>query len=94
MGNDTADSQWSTCVGCAILHRSFNKTGIAVLDACTTCFRQYCWEGTLASSKATYRPKMKLDAVKTEDETSDSGLKSVGLFAVLGISVAAIALLM
>lgn len=94
MGNGTVDSQWPTCAGCAILHRSFNKIGTAVPDACATCFRQYCWDGTLAPSKATYSPKMKLGAAKNEDETSDGGSKSARLIAVFGVSVAAIALLM
>ncbi|PQE17983.1 Lysophospholipase protein [Rutstroemia sp. NJR-2017a BVV2] len=56
MGNGTVDSQWPTCVGCAILSRSFNKTGTTVPDACTACFQKYCWNGTTDTRDVTYEP--------------------------------------
>ncbi|KAM3083979.1 Lysophospholipase 1 [Clarireedia jacksonii] len=56
MGNGTLDSQWPTCVGCAILSRSFNKTGTTVPDACTACFQKYCWNGTTDTRDVNYEP--------------------------------------
>ncbi|KAF2193335.1 lysophospholipase Plb1 [Zopfia rhizophila CBS 207.26] len=50
MGNGTRDVQWPTCVGCAILSRSLNRTNTAVPDVCRQCFDRYCWNGTVASS--------------------------------------------
>lgn len=70
MGNGTANSQWPTCVGCAILHRSFSKTGTAVPKACEACFREFCWDGSLASGETTYNPELKLGGKETKGETS------------------------
>lgn len=49
MANATEDKNWPVCVGCAILSRSLNRTGTTVPDACQSCFRQYCWNGTVDS---------------------------------------------
>ncbi|MCJ1351531.1 MAG: Lysophospholipase 1 [Icmadophila ericetorum] len=58
-GNATIDSQWPTCVGCAIMSRSWYRTGATVPDICTTCFTNYCWNGTLnATTPATYEPTL------------------------------------
>jgi lysophospholipase len=53
MGNSTEDSNWSACVGCAILSRSFDRTNEQVPDICTQCFDRYCWNGTLNSTTPT-----------------------------------------
>jgi lysophospholipase len=45
--NGTLDDQWSTCVGCAVLSRSLDRTGTTVPEACVKCFQRYCWNGTL-----------------------------------------------
>ncbi|KAK9238973.1 lysophospholipase catalytic domain-containing protein [Lipomyces kononenkoae] len=59
MGNGTQDAQWPTCVGCAILARSFNHTGTAVPSACVQCFQKFCWDGTVNSSTpAPYEPTL------------------------------------
>ncbi|PVH77970.1 lysophospholipase [Cadophora sp. DSE1049] len=50
MGNSTFDPQWPTCVGCAMLSRSFNRTKTAVPEVCTQCFNKYCWNGTVNST--------------------------------------------
>ncbi|KAF2151884.1 lysophospholipase [Myriangium duriaei CBS 260.36] len=60
MGNGTLDSQWPTCVGCAILSRSLNRTGTPVPDVCTACFKRYCWDGTRNSTYTEYDPVGKL----------------------------------
>ncbi|KAJ6114167.1 lysophospholipase 1 [Penicillium capsulatum] len=57
--NGTLDSEWSTCVGSAILSRSFDRTGTVVPESCSRCFRRYCWNGTVDSrSPAPYRPSV------------------------------------
>lgn len=58
-GNGTLDDQWSTCVGCAVLSRSLDRTGTTVPEACTKCFQRYCWNGTVdgqttATSSSTF----------------------------------------
>lgn len=50
MANGTIDAEWPACLACAILSRSFFKTGTDVPAACTTCFDKYCWNGTLNST--------------------------------------------
>jgi lysophospholipase len=47
MGNGTLDATWPTCVGCAILSRSLERTGTMMPSACQTCFTTYCWDGTI-----------------------------------------------
>lgn len=57
MGNGTLDGNFTTCVGCAILSRSFERTGTTLPDICTQCFTDYCWNGTTNSTTPnTYAP--------------------------------------
>ncbi|KAH7267823.1 lysophospholipase catalytic domain-containing protein [Fusarium redolens] len=58
MGNGTVDPDWPACVGCAILARSFDRTGTAVPSKCRDCFSRYCWNGTTNSTMpGTYEPE-------------------------------------
>ncbi|KAF2116118.1 lysophospholipase catalytic domain-containing protein [Lophiotrema nucula] len=83
-GNGTRDADWPTCVGCAILSRSFNRTGTDVPDACQQCFTKYCWNGTVDSSEpASYYPEMILTAIKV---TSGAGVFTPN---VIGFALAA-----
>jgi lysophospholipase len=50
MANSTRDGNWTACVGCAILSRSFERTNTTLPDICTQCFTNYCWNGTVNSS--------------------------------------------
>ena len=60
MGNGTLDNSWPTCVGCAILSRSFTRTGTTVPQACQQCFQDFCWDGTIDSSTPKpYQPTLK-----------------------------------
>lgn len=59
MGNGTSDSSFAMCVGCAILSRSLHRTGTTVPAACTKCFDDFCWDGTLnATTPAPYEPTL------------------------------------
>ena len=61
MGNGTVDSEWLTCVGCAVLSRSLVKTGTEIPAACVKCFNKYCWNGTINStSPMNYEPAFML----------------------------------
>lgn len=58
MGNGTVDSEWTVCVGCAVLARSLSRTGTAIPAKCVDCFSRYCWNGTSnATVPATFEPK-------------------------------------
>ena len=68
MGNGTADQQYPACIGCAILSRSFDRTKTPVPDACTQCFKKFCWDGTLNTTQpAPYDPTQILKSVKTNN---------------------------
>lgn len=65
MGNSTRDSTWSTCVSCAILSRSFERTNTSVPDACKKCFKDFCWDGsTNSTTPAAYQPNTLLDPMQ------------------------------
>jgi lysophospholipase len=60
-GNGTLDSQWGMCVACAVLSRSWTKTGTEVPVACGGCFDRYCWNGTTNSTLPhDYTPLLKI----------------------------------
>lgn len=57
MANSTRDADWSSCVGCAVLSRSFDRTNTTVPKTCKKCFERYCWDGTINSTTpAPYEP--------------------------------------
>lgn len=61
LGNGTVDSDWPTCLGCAILSRSLDHTNTPVPSTCTACFQRYCWDGTTNNSDpGNYHPTYKL----------------------------------
>ena len=79
-GNSTVDSQWPTCVGCAILSRSLDRTGTSVPDVCKQCFDKYCWNGTMDSRQpAEYKPALKLDAVNATTSGTGALITSTAL---------------
>ncbi|KAJ0366098.1 hypothetical protein COL154_004010 [Colletotrichum chrysophilum] len=66
-GNATVDAQWPTCVGCAIMSRSWDRTNTTVPGVCRDCFSKYCWDGATNSTiPGPYTPRMLLEAVKVE----------------------------
>ncbi|KAJ5774089.1 hypothetical protein N7457_008985 [Penicillium paradoxum] len=50
MANSTRDKDWTACVGCAILSRSFERTGTTLPEICNQCFNRYCWNGAVNST--------------------------------------------
>ena len=57
MGNATANKEFKACLGCAILSRSFDRTKTTVPEACSSCFDQFCWNGTVnATEPLPYNP--------------------------------------
>lgn len=45
--NGTLDSDWPTCVACAIIRREQERQGIEQSDQCKECFEEYCWNGEI-----------------------------------------------
>ena len=89
-GNGTLSGfeDWSTCVGCAVLSRSLERTGTDVPEVCSQCFTKYCWNGTVDdSTPGTYNPSLKLpnDEVKVTSgaDVVTGSIKAAVLSAVL-----------
>ncbi|KAH8817220.1 lysophospholipase catalytic domain-containing protein [Xylogone sp. PMI_703] len=75
VGNGTGDPQWLTCVGCAIISRSLNRTETNVPSVCSQCFERYCWNGTVNSTTPTpYAPTMSVESSGTGNLDQLSGL--------------------
>jgi lysophospholipase len=58
MGNGTVESEWSMCVGCVMLLRSFERTKTTVPKQCNQCFDKHCWNGTVDSTPHSYDPPL------------------------------------
>ncbi|KAF9889347.1 Lysophospholipase 1 [Aspergillus nanangensis] len=84
-GNATSDSEWPSCVGCAILQRSMERTGSQLPDICTTCFQNYCWNGTVDSrTPPDYNPGLLLsNTSKSSDATRGTLEPTVAAVAVV-----------
>ena len=66
MGNGTMNSTWPVCVGCAILQRSLERTKTTIPQVCTQCFADFCWDGTVNSTKpADYEPPYRITPAKS-----------------------------
>ncbi len=71
LGNATTDPKWPTCLGCAILSRSLERTNTVVPESCQACFQQYCWNGTTNSTDpGPYYPTYKISQL--HNSTSDA----------------------
>jgi lysophospholipase len=46
-GNGTLDSEWTTCLGCAVIDRSLAKIGMQRTKQCESLLARYCWDGTV-----------------------------------------------
>ncbi|CAH0024811.1 unnamed protein product [Clonostachys rhizophaga] len=74
-GNGTVDKEWSTCVACAIMSRSWWKAGIATPASCKSCFDRYCWNGTTDdASVGNYTPSF----IVGEDFKMTNGTQNEG----------------
>ncbi|KAG7292473.1 hypothetical protein NEMBOFW57_002508 [Staphylotrichum longicolle] len=100
-GNGTLDAQWRTCVACAVLRRSWTRTGTAVPAACAACFERYCWNGTVVTDApivgggggAEYQPTPKLGAGASTEASGAGGRLAGSPWALVVGVVAAVAVL-
>ncbi|KAL4784818.1 lysophospholipase catalytic domain-containing protein [Aspergillus varians] len=70
MGN-SSDGTWSACVSCAILSRSFDRTGESIPETCTQCFSKHCWDGT---TNTTVPGKYEPNTVMSVEESAATGV--------------------
>ncbi|KDB26093.1 hypothetical protein H109_02100 [Trichophyton interdigitale MR816] len=93
MANATRDGNWPICVGCAILSRSLERTKTPVPDVCKQCFKLYCWDGTLNSTKPdVYDPKLFLTEV--DIQSAAKGLHASGKLSLVAAMVTLLAILL
>ncbi|CAI8494093.1 unnamed protein product [Hanseniaspora opuntiae] len=48
--NLTGHDNYDYCISCAILRRSQERLGLNTTDDCSTCFSDFCWDGTYNNS--------------------------------------------
>ncbi|KJR81369.1 lysophospholipase [Sporothrix schenckii 1099-18] len=73
-GNGTLDARWPTCLACAVLSRSFTRTQTEVPAVCSSCFAQYCWNGTLSTAdNGAYAPALLLQGAASSNATNAAG---------------------
>ncbi|CAK7267899.1 Lysophospholipase 1 [Sporothrix epigloea] len=71
MGNGTMDANWPTCLACAVLSRSFDRSGTTVPSACSDCFTKYCWDGSLNTTNyGLYEPSLLMDGASALNKKS------------------------
>lgn len=91
MGNGTVDETWPTCVGCAILSRSLERTGTEIPEVCTSCFNQFCWNGTVDSSAPKpYEPTPILEAVDVAGRATTMSVSRWAAVAAAAVAVVSV----
>lgn len=96
MGNGTLgdSANWRTCIGCAVMSRTWAKAGADVPQVCTDCYTEYCWNGTVDSTPVdSFEPEPFLTL--TAESASASFMKQgpLGLMScVAGLTLLALAL--
>ena len=94
-GNSSTE-MWPTCVGCAILSRSLERTGTAMPAVCNTCMTDYCWNGQMNSTTpANYDPTLMVPAAAAaaaKSAASDIGAPRVWT-AIVAAALAVLALI-
>lgn len=94
-GNATIYKNWPQCLACALLSRSFTRTGTPVPQACQQCFTQYCWNGTVNSrAPGAYNPPLKLGQQQQTNVTSSAALLRPSNLIAIGFAVHALAAMM
>lgn len=70
--NGTRDVEWPSCVSCAVLHLSLERTRTMIPDQCKQCFERYCWNGTLDEQPPAnvYEPHMYGPAMEVDGRSS------------------------
>ncbi|KAF2449389.1 hypothetical protein P171DRAFT_460680 [Karstenula rhodostoma CBS 690.94] len=89
MGNNTRAGyeDWTTCVGCAIISRSLNRTNTKFPDTCQKCFDKYCWNGTRADhTPSPYWPEMILEEVNVKNGVAKFVPNVIGLAVAAAVS--------
>jgi lysophospholipase len=89
MANSTRNSDWQVCVACAMMHRSWVRTGTDVPAKCTECFDTFCWDGSLNTTvPALYEPELYGEEIDAQDSAASGRLTHVGVGSVFALAAA------
>ncbi|KAL3237195.1 lysophospholipase family protein [Nakaseomyces bracarensis] len=70
--NLTDDSDYMTCVSCAIIRRKQQSENVTLPEECDRCFSRYCWNGTRDET-----PTTDLDPVNEDPAAISSAIAAV-----------------
>jgi lysophospholipase len=84
-----SDMRWPTCLACASLHRSFERSGTTIPDKCQACMQTFCWNGVDNDTTPTQEYAPSVGTPPWVSKMADVSLKSdsAGRAAVQSISV-------
>lgn len=94
--NGTLDSEWRSCLACAVVLRSQQRRGESPTDQCQQCFNKYCWDGSLFTgnpddvtpARRDGLSNLVSDKVKAFDEDAAIHLKTPLAFVTAALAVA------
>lgn len=66
-GNNT---EYPTCVGCAMIRRSQERQGIEQSEECKKCFEDYCWDGSVYEDSSYVAPAYFTEDGRTSEPQS------------------------
>lgn len=86
--NGTIDTDWPTCVGCAIVQRERERRGLEPTDQCKQCFDTYCWAGKVDDSAVNMTSGSNFAPTLDTKSNSSAGrvASSLALVAALGFA--------
>lgn len=59
------NESFAVCLACAIIQRSLERKKLSTPTQCSSCFQEYCWDGTLATSTASVYDPTVMSAATT-----------------------------
>jgi len=78
-GSSSGSLYWPTCLACASLQRSFERTNTVRPSVCDECFTSYCWDGvTNTTTPAVYSPAVGTPQFVTSNGTLQTAPPSTG----------------
>lgn len=94
-GNGTIDSEWTTCVVCAMLSRTWWRANQTVPEDCSRCFERYCWDGTTNDTAVDkYEPNYILEEDYAATTGDDDSAASTSLPATISFILPMLAVLL
>ncbi|KAK9451588.1 lysophospholipase catalytic domain-containing protein [Limtongia smithiae] len=71
-GNGTLGTNWSKCLGCALIHREVERRNGTHTDECQQCLTDYCWDGTVLTTNATEETEEPTEVLEAEIAATSS----------------------